>query len=210
MKQVWCVLTLGVTMLASANASVVTISSLGSAADANESNSMGPTIVIPRNLGWAPAVAGSEWVSYGATGDPNAPGYFMPANGTIVSFFDSFFLAGSPLSGSVTIRADDSTSLWLNGFKLLDEAATSGNTYTRCSDIPVGCLESTTVTVDLTPHLLQGNNQLRFDVAQRNSISFGLSYAGTADSAPSNSDVPEPATFALIGAGLIALRLIRK
>lgn len=210
MKQVWCVLTLGVTMLASANASVVTISSLGSAADANESNSLGATLVINQHPGWAPAVAGSEWVSYGSTGDYNAPDYFMPANGTVVSFFDSFFLAGSPLSGSVTIRADDSTSMWLNGTKLLNEAIMTGNTYTRCSDFPVGCLESTTVTVDLSPYLVQGNNQLRFDVAQRNSYSFGLSYAGTAQSEIPNGDVPEPATFALIGAALIALRLIRK
>lgn len=209
MKQVMCVLALGMTMLASANASVVTIESLGTAADANETNSMGTTLVINQHPGWAAAVAGSEWVSYGQTGDPNAQGYFMPANGTVVSFFDSFFLAGTPGSGSVTIRADDSTSMWLNGVKLLNEASMTGNTYTRCSDLPVGCLESTTVTVDLTAYLVQGNNQLRFDVAQRNSYSFGLSYAGTANSQPAG-DVPEPATYALIGFGLIALRLVRR
>jgi hypothetical protein len=197
--------------VAVSSAASFTISSNGTATDANESNSTGgPTLAIAKHPGWVNPLAGSEWVSYGTTGDPNAPGYFMPANSTIVSFFDMVILDYLPTIASITVRADDSTSLYINGSLVFSEATQAGNTYTTCSDFPVGCLETTEVTADITSFLNAGANTFRFDVAQRASISFGLNYRGTIETPEPNNDVPEPATYAMIGGALIGLNLYRR
>ena len=205
------------TLPVSAPAEAVPISSLGTAADANESNNgLGegtPTIVIPPHPQWAPALSGSAWVSYGPTPDPGGQGYFQtgnpaafgfvpPANGSVVSFVDSFLL---PLSapfgytGTLTVMADDTTAVYLNGALVMSEATSIGNTYRVCSDFPVGCLEITRATLDISEFLQGGTNTLRFDVAQRANGSFGLDYEGSA------AAVPEPGTMLLLGSGLIGV-----
>jgi hypothetical protein len=165
---------------------------------ANESNSLGDTIAIAKNPSWFGPLDGSSWVSFGETGNPSAPGFFVVANNTIVSFFETVAApAGSPVSGTLTVLADDSTSVLFNGTLLFPEAPP--NTYTICSDVPIGCLETTQMTVafaGLTP--ATGVNTFQFDVAQRNVVSFGLDYAGVIN-------VPEPGTMLLLGSGLLGL-----
>ena len=92
------------------------------------------------------------------------------------------------------------------------EAPQAGNTYYTCSDFPVGCLAQTELTLDIASYLVQGANTLRFDVAQRGGWSYGLNYSGSVDYQPQNDEpeVPEPATYALIGMGLVAAGLLRR
>jgi len=191
-------------------AGTITFASVGTAADPNQYQSLGNSLVIAQHPGWAAPLPGSSWVSYGDTGDPAGPTYFMPANGTIVSFFQLLSIPGAPSAGSVTFRADDSSALYVNGTLVVPEATGVNNNYTVCSDYPVGCLVQTEVTANITPYLIGGQtNVLRFDVAQRNSISFGLNYSGSA-SWNETTETPEPATLLMMGAGFALLGVIRK
>ena len=141
-------------------------------------NGNNDTISIDKHPAWANPLPGSEWVSFGATGDHSTPGYFDVATRTVVSFYHEFYLPGYATSGFLNIMADDSTSVFLNGNLLLEEAPILNNSYATCSDFATGCLESTTSSVNLMPYVVNGWNRLQFDVAQRAGSSFGLNYSG--------------------------------
>ena len=137
-----------------------------------------PPIVIAPNTAWASALPGSSWVSFGLTGDTSNPGFFVVPNGTVVSFFDVFNVPGTPTGGTLTVMADDSATVLLNGVVLMAEATSVGNNYATCSDFGIGCVRPT--VLDLPASLLQtGSNTLEFEVAQRAGSSFGLDYAGS-------------------------------
>jgi hypothetical protein len=192
-----------------AKADTITLASVGTATNSGQFNSSGSTIAITPNASWASALAGSSWVSFGTTGNVSAPGFFVVPNGTVVSFFDVFNVPGIPASGSITVLADDSAAVYLNGVLLMSEAASAGNQYTTCSDFGVGCLVST--VIDLPASVLKsGSNTLQFDVAQRNAFSFGLDYLG---SVIDPTSVPEPGVALLMSIGLVSIggaSLLRK
>jgi hypothetical protein len=158
------------------------------------------------NPGWAAALAGSNWISYGPTGDSGDPGYFSPANGTLVTFTTQFTLSGAITGGSLFVLADDSTSVVLNTQVLIAADLTPGAV---CSNVPVGCLQSTEAAftfAQLAPYLVDGVNTLSFGVVQVGGGSFGLDFAGSVN----DGSTPEPMTVALIGAGLVALATLRR
>jgi hypothetical protein len=162
----------------------------------------GPTQNIAPNPAWAPALPGSNWISYAITGDPSAPGYYVVApDGTSVTFTQIFNLSGPITGGTLSVMADDTTNVVLNGTTIFSAAL--GGSYPTCSTVPVGCLTSTAATIDLTPYiglLNQGSNTLAFTVYQENASSFGLDYAGTIST-------PEPGMFALLAFALGGLLL---
>jgi len=157
------------------------------------------------NQGWADALPNSEWISYGSTGDPMDPGYFSPPDGTVVTFTTLFIVTGAITSASLTVLADDSTSVTLNGHTLMTANVSPGAT---CASGPIGCLVSTEelfTFAELSPYLVDGANELSFGVVQVGGYSFGLDFAGSVD-----PGTPEPGTVALIGAGLIPLVALRR
>jgi hypothetical protein len=154
---------------------------------------------------WAAALPGSEWISFGPTGDSSDPGYFSPPDGTVVTFTTLFTVGGAITSASLTVLADDSTSVILNGHTLMTANLFPGPT---CASGQIGCLASTEglfTFAELAPYLVDGANELSFGVVQVGGYSFGLDFAGSVD-----PGTPEPGTVALIGAGLIPLVALRR
>ena len=184
---------------------------LSSSASETTNDSGSATVNIAKNPGWADPIGSSSWVSYGQTGDPGAPGYFAPANGTVVTFSDRFFVGGTPTSGNVDVLADDSTSVTLQGVTLFNEASGSGNSYHTCSDFTIGCLAVTEGHIDLSGALTSGWNTLAFSVGQRAGSSFGLDYSGSVQYS-TTAATPEPGSILLLatGLGLMGLGAFRR
>lgn len=187
-----------------ANAATINFASEGSALDANEYQSFGNTVAIDPHPAWASPLPGSLWVSYRVTGNPDTLGYVAPPNGLVVSFYDFFTLPWIPETAYVTVMADDSAAVYVNGNLAMAEAPP--NSYTACSNVPIGCLAATAATIDILAYLQAGENILRFDVAQRNSVSFGLDYAGAVTESTST---PEPTSVLMVSLGFICVGLGR-
>ena len=184
----------------------VIFNSNSTAADPNQYNTStsasSPNVIISPNTAWAAALPGSNWISFENTGDPSSQGFQTVPNGTVVSFFQNFYLntAGATVNGTISVLADDSTSVILNGTTLVPEASQVGNSYSTCSDTAPNCVAVETLVLP-SADLKVGKNVLEFDVAQRAGSSFGLDYSGTAG-------VPEPGTVGLMGLGMLAVGIL--
>ncbi len=166
---------------------------------------IGSNVLINPNPVWA-TIPGAQWVSYADTG---TPGTVSPPNATIPGAPTASFFEVLPLGTyylTLNILADDTASVYLEDSShplgLLLKAA-NPNQDGHCADDPIACevgenwLGSTAVDPS-------GFARLRIDAYQRGGGPFGTDYNGTA------STVPEPASYALLGGGLIILGGIRK
>lgn len=152
-----------------------------------------PTLNISPHPAWAAPLAGTNWISIASTGNPSAPNFVELPNGTVVSFYQQFFLDGFADTASLTVLADDTTSVVVNGHMIAAPFTTAG---ISCAAQPIGCLTSTKGVygnAQLVPFLQAGNNRIQFDVLQHDSAAFGLDFAATI------STNPEPGTLGLVG-----------
>jgi len=154
------------------------------------------TFNISPGTAWHSALGNSSWVSFNAATGPTSS--LVAPNGDYI-YNTTFNIAGNTVNdiGTLSVLADDTVSILLNGTLILQSAGPMGpnNSYARCSDVGPNCV--TPLTFNFTG-LTAGLNTLTFDVKQVNGFNEGLDFSGSI-----NSSVPEPLSLALFGTGLL-------
>ncbi len=152
----------------------------------------GTTYNIPTGNVWSGPVSNSSWVSF----NPNTyPGGSLQApDGTYV--YQTTFTGTDFSSGSITILADDTSSIYLNR-NLITLGATADPTGHCTVGVP-NCLTATTYTLPGSD-FVDGLNTLTFDVSQDFHYATGLDFDATVQTGVT----PEPSSFLLLGTGLL-------
>lgn len=144
---------------------------------------------------WAGPVGSSSWVAQNANDCPNC-GNTEPNTtpATPYQFFTTFQdMTPGTSSGTITVLADDTTAVYLNGNIITPAAAPTTNG--KCTVGTPNC--STSATYTLTG-FVSGTNVLRFDVQQIYGFAEGVDFSGVV-----NTAVPEPSSLLLLGTGLV-------
>lgn len=180
----------------------------------------GTSVVITPNSAWTATSAftsASSWVSHVANSGTSAN---VP-NSTLgtTSFFAPINLAaGTTLTGTIRLAADDSADFLLygpDGAKTVLFQNTSVS-FPTCSNVAIGCLSST--YLDLTfgsgvssaQHLYiaplaagaTGDYTFAMTGFQRGGSTYGIRAEGTFET---SAATPEPATLGVIGSALVGL-----
>jgi hypothetical protein len=158
---------------------------------------------ISPGTAWAPALGTSTWVSYdpnsGPTGTENGGSIPYDANG-YYTYWTTITTSNLIYTGSITVAADDTTAVFLNGVEILPEGVIGGDSH--CADGTPNCNVGGSATITLnnyTPGFNDnGVNLVTFVVDQSGSIYQGVDYYGSLTGV-----TPEPNTLFLLGTGLL-------
>lgn len=167
------------------------------------SSGSGTAVVAVTNPGgWAGAIGSSVWVSNVANTGPTEPDYFDPYG--FYTYTQTFTVTGSTkiASGSLTVMADDTATILLNGVVLEGYEPLGDDSYCATGGSGISCGGG--YTISLTGlNLVNGVNTLTFVDLQAGTggqgDAAGIDYLGTI------TTVPEPGTWALLGSGLLGL-----
>ena len=170
--------------------------------------SLSTTYALNPGSAWAPAGQGSVWVSNNPGSGPE--GNYIAPSGTY-TYTTTFNTTGNSYIGSISVLADDTTSVIFNGHTLILPGLLVSDAH--CADGPPNCVTPTLVTLP-SAFFLDGLNTLRFDLSQT-IHSAGLDFYGSAVSTSDQTNIaqtPEPGSLFLLGTGLIgsAGLLLRK
>jgi hypothetical protein len=155
---------------------------------------------------WSAALGSSSWVSNNAQ---NGPGGSLGGNDNYYSnlipnglytYYDNFTTTGGVYGGTLSVMADDTTAIYLNGQLLLAAGAVGSDG--QCSVNQPTCTSVDTINWGSSSagFVSNGANQLEFVVEQTGYVAEGLDYSGSLSTA---SPVPEPSTLLMLGTGLM-------
>jgi hypothetical protein len=181
-----------------------------SAGEYNNFNMEGNYVLTSLHPDWAPDQDGASWVSYENTGfSATAPDYAVIAlpnstgeNDPNAIFYQTFTDTTSVLSLTITVWADDTAVLFLDGQQISANANFSQSSSAYCAPTGISCSGAgTTFTID---DIAPGSHTLQFDVYQTGGGTYGVMYSGEVTDL-----APEPGSYILLGAGLVAMALFR-
>ena len=150
----------------------------------------GTTYNIPTGGIWSAPVGGSSWVGINP-GDYPGGGHVEPS-GTYT--YSTSFLATSNETATLTVMADDTTSVYLNGALIL-----SPTSFTAAAHCVAGLPTCTAPDTFSFSGFTNGVNTLSFGVQQIYKAATGVDFSG------SIGVTPEPSSLLLMGSGLTAM-----